>query len=198
MAKHFEKRRRVYYAMLNIPTAVRPAFNNKRKLLKSLKTESVSQAQVRVLPIIAEWKNQIEIAKGTSTGDKFLDDVALARRDAQRLRNQGVPDWEIQAAQEEVAISEALGPDNSQNHGDDGQLFDAVSVALDNRLLLSEHIDSYLKTTSVTLKTKEMIRRDLVRFTSKFRFADDATQRAVRDWANIDLEEANLALATRR
>ena len=71
-------------------------------------------------------------------------------------------------------------------------------MALDNRLLLSEHIDSYLKTTSVTLKAKEMIRRDLVRFTLKFRFADDATQRAVRDWANIDLEEANLALATRR
>jgi len=198
MAKHIERRRRVYYAMLNIPIAVRPAFNNKRKLLKSLETESISQAQVRVLPIIAEWKNQIEIAKGTSTGDKFLDDVALARRDAQRLRDQGVPEWEIQAAQEEVAISEALGPDNTHNHGDDGQLFDAVSVALDNRLLLSEHIDSYLKTTSVTLKTKEMIRRDLVRFASKFRFADDATQRAVRDWANIDLEEANLALATRR
>ena len=198
MAKHIERRRRVYYAMLNIPIAVRPAFNNKRKLLKSLETESISQAQVRVLPIIAEWKNQIEIAKGTSTGDKFLDTVGLARRDAQRLRDQGVPEWEIQAAQEEVAISEALGPDNTHNHGDDGQLFDAVSVALDNRLLLSEHIDSYLNTTSVTLKTKEMIRRDLVRFTSKFRFADDATQRAVRDWANIDLEEANLALATRR
>ena len=89
MAKHFEKRRRIYYAMLNIPVAVRPAFNNKRKLLKSLKTESISQAQVRVLPIIAEWKNQIEIAKGTSTGDKFLDDVALARRDAQRLKWSG-------------------------------------------------------------------------------------------------------------
>ncbi|MDC0012462.1 hypothetical protein OAE29_04255 [Octadecabacter sp.] len=94
MAKHIERRRRVYYAMLNIPAAVRPAFNNKRKLLKSLETESISQAQVRVLPIIAEWKNQIEIAKGTSTGDKFLDDVGLARRDAQRLRSQGVLPFE--------------------------------------------------------------------------------------------------------
>lgn len=198
MGKHLEKRRRVYYAMLNIPIAVRPAFNNKRKLLKSLETESISQAQVRVLPIIADWKNQIDIAKGTSTGDKFLDDVGLARRDTQRLRSQGVPEWEIQAAQEEVAISEALGPDNTHNHGDGGQLFDAVSVAIGKRLLLSEYIDSYLNTTSVTLKTKEMIKRDLVRFSSKFQFADDATQRAVRDWANIDLEEANLALATRR
>ena len=152
MVKHIEKRRRVYYAMLNIPAAVRPAFNNKLKLLKSLETESISQAQVRVLPIIADWKNQIEIAKGTSTGDKFLDDVGLARQDAQRLRSQGVPEWEIEEAQEQVAISEALGPDNTHEHGDGGHLFDAVSVALGRRLLLSEHIDSYLKTTSVTLK----------------------------------------------
>jgi hypothetical protein len=108
MGKHIERRRQVYYAMLNIPAAVRPAFNNKRKLLKSLETESISQAKVRVLPIIADWKNQIEIAKGTSTGDKFLDTVSLARRDAQRLRNQGVPDWEIQAAQEQVGTCQQL------------------------------------------------------------------------------------------
>ena len=140
MGKHIERRRRVYYAMLNIPAAVRPAFNNKRKFIKSLKTESISQAQVRVLPIIADWKDQIEIAKGTSTGDKFLDAVGMARRDAQQLRNQGVADWEIQAAQEEVATSAALGPDNSYDSGNDGVLFDAVSVALGNKLLLSEHI----------------------------------------------------------
>ena len=198
MVKHIEKRRRVYYAMLNIPAAVRPAFNNKRQLLKSLETESISQAQVRVLPIIADWKNQIEIAKGTSTGDKFLDDVSLARRQAQRLRSKGFPEWEIQAAKEEVAINEALGPNNAYNNGDDCQLLGSVSVVSGKRLMMSEHIDSYLKTKSVTPKIKEMIRRDLVRFTSKFRFVYDATQRAVRHWANIDLEEANLALATRR
>ena len=198
MAKHIEKRRRVYYAMLNIPAAVRPAFNNKRKFLKSLETESISQAQVRVLPIIAEWKNQIEIAKGKSTGDKFLDTVDLLRRDAQRLRGLGFPEGEIQAAQEDVAMNAALGNEHTNDRGDGGKLLDAVSVASDEKLLLSEHIDSYLNTKSVTPKTNDMIRRDLVRFTSKFRFADDATNRAVRDWAGIEMEEANLALATRR
>ncbi|XOY55595.1 MAG: tyrosine-type recombinase/integrase [Rhodobacterales bacterium] len=198
MAKHIEKRRRVYYAMLNIPAAVRPAFNNKRKLIKSLETESISQAQVRVLPIIADWKNQIEIAKGKSTGDKFLDAISMVRRDAQRLKNHGVSDWEIKLAQEEVAMGAALGPENTYHGGDGGHLYDAVSIAHGDRLLLSEHVEAYLSTTSVTLKTKEMIRRDLVRFVSKFRFADDATQRAVRDWANIDLDEAKLAVATRR
>ena len=39
MTKYIEKRRRVYYTMLNIPEAVRPIFK-KRKFLKSLETDT--------------------------------------------------------------------------------------------------------------------------------------------------------------
>ena len=175
---------------MEIPNSLRSMFG-KPRFVTSLDTDSLSVAQMRVLPVIAEWKHQLDVAKGNpNSGNIFLDTVTKVRQDILRLKAKGVPDHEIQAAHEEVAM-----PDGS---GDWSDLFDAVSVAHGTRMLLSEHIESYLNTKDVTLKTLEMIRRDLVKFTTKFRFAEDATRRSVVTWANVTLgEELGLSVATR-
>ena len=151
MPKHLDKRRRQWYAYLNIPAGLRPIFG-RRRFLKSLETESLSIAEVRVLPIIAEWKHQIAVAKGNPIGDSFEDKVAKVRQHTLKLKAQGVPDHDIQRAHDEIAMTEALGDNNSYKSGDEGNLLDAASVAHGTKMLLSEHVENYLQTKDVTTR----------------------------------------------
>ena len=100
-------------------------------------------------------------------------------------------------AQEEVAMSEALGPNN--DYGGDYTLYDTVSVAHGSAILLREHVDDFLASRDVAPKTADMQRRDLMLFVKQFHYAHDATKAKVRQWVNVALgTEQGLSLATRR
>lgn len=191
-------RRRQWYAVLEIPKSLRQHFNRSRFVL-SLKTDSLSLAEQKVLPVIAEWKRQIAIAKGidVGSGDELLATLARVRQDSQIKQNSGIADHEIQMAQEEVAMIEALGPKNDYdgNH----QLSDAVSVAYGEIHLLREYVQEFLASRDVTPKTADMQRRDLMLFVTKFKYAHNATKAKVKEWVNVTLgAEQGLSLATRR
>ena len=100
-------------------------------------------------------------------------------------------------AQEEVALSEYLG---DKNEGDGPTtLYDAISVAHGNEVLLREHVDEFFASRDVGPKTADMQRRDLMLFIKQFPYASDATRVKVRDWVNVTLgTEQGLSLATRR
>ncbi|QEX16853.1 hypothetical protein FRZ44_21480 [Hypericibacter terrae] len=65
MPAYIQKRRRRWYAVLEIPEAVREAVG-KPRFVKSLQTESETVARRRALPLVALWKRQIEKANGNS------------------------------------------------------------------------------------------------------------------------------------
>ena len=113
MPKFLLKQRQGWYAVLEIPKALRKHFG-KVRFKQSLETDSLSIANSRVLPVIAEWKRRVAIAKGLEIGsdDELLATLALVRQDTQRHRSKGVPDYEIRMAQEEVAIAEYVGEKN--------------------------------------------------------------------------------------
>ncbi|MDA8999839.1 hypothetical protein N9J20_01150, partial [bacterium] len=198
MPKFLLKQRQGWYAVLEIPKALRKHFG-KVRFKQSLETDSLSIANSRVLPVIAEWKRQVAIAKGLEIGsnDELLTTLALVRQDTQRHRSKGVPDYEIRMAQEEVALSEYLG---DKNEGDGPTtLYDAISVAHGNEVLLREHVDEFFALRDVAPKTADMQRRDLMLFVKQFPYASDATRAKVRDWVNVTLgTEQGLSLATRR
>src|SRR5690348_14982036 len=73
---YLQKRRRRWYAILEIPAAVRPRFGNKPRFFQSLETESRSVAERRVLPVVAAWKREIATAKN----EPVDDDAAYFRR----------------------------------------------------------------------------------------------------------------------
>lgn len=198
MSRYLQRRRRQWYAVLEIPKALRQHFN-KPRFVMSLKTDSLSSAEQKVLPIIAEWKRQIAIARGidVGSGDELLATLARVRQDSQIKQNSGIADHEIQMAQEEVAMIEALGPNNDYdgNH----KLSDAVSVAYGESHLLREHVKEFLASRDVTPKTADMQRRDLMLFVTKFEYAHEATKAKVKEWVNVTLgAEQGLSLATRR
>ena len=164
----------------------------------SLKTDSLSSAEQKVLPIIAEWKRQIAIARGidVGSGDELLATLARVRRDAQVKLSRGVADYDIQMAQEEVAMNEALGPSN--DYSGDYTLIDAVSVAHGESHLMVEHIEEYLSSKDLAPKTVDMQRRDINVFSEEFPYAHNATRDKVLEWVNVTLgTEQGLSLGTR-
>ena len=80
----------------------------------SLRTESQSVAEKKVLPVILEWKKQIDLAKSLDIGsdDELLASIMRVRQDIQKAKSQGLDVVERQMAHEEVAMDVALGREN--------------------------------------------------------------------------------------
>ena len=62
MPSYLQKRRRRWYAILEIPKALRPHFG-KHRFIQSLETESRTIAERRVLSVVAWWKQEIANAR---------------------------------------------------------------------------------------------------------------------------------------
>ena len=101
MPRYLEKRRRQWYAILEIPKALRPTFG-KARFKQTLQTESLTVAETRVLPLVHQWKRLIEAAR--SNDGSLASLTNQFRLHAERLKNTGVPDHEIQMAQEDIAV----------------------------------------------------------------------------------------------
>ena len=197
MPKYLQKRRRQWYAILEIPKILRQQLGRPR-FVQSLETESLSVAEKKVLPVIVGWRRQIDLARGADIGtdDELLATVMRVRQDTQRAKVDGRELAELQMAQEEVAMMEALGPNNDYSGSD--KLFNAVSIAHGKTHLLREHVEEFLASRDVAPKTTDMQRRDLGLFADKFQYAHDATRPKVMDWVNVTLgAEQNLSLGTR-
>ena len=60
---YLQKRRRRWYAVLNVPQDVRAHFG-KPKFVQSLKTENEATARGLVGPVVAHWKQLIQVQRG--------------------------------------------------------------------------------------------------------------------------------------
>ena len=188
MPKFYEKRRQKYYAVLDVPKALRDQLGVSRRFIKSLQTDSESIARIRVLPVIAKWKQEIVLAKASgNSGNHLLDSVVRVRQDAQRLKGKGVDEHDIQWIHEDVAMSEALGDKN--DYSGDYSLANAVSVVHGAGILLSEHIEEHLDSKDTTQKSKDMAKTTLLAFCKDFLLAEDVTEGRVRDWIIRTMEQ---------
>ena len=199
MPKHLQKRRRLWYAVLDVPKVLHEHLG-KRKFIQSLDTDSQLVAEGRVLSVVAGWKKQIALAKksGDGTGDALLDTVTKVRQDSKRLQAKGTSDEDIKWIHEDVAVSVALGERNDGSG--DPTLANAVSVVHSGGMLLVEHIDEYFDSKTTEQKSKDMARRDLLTFFKQFPFPEDATRQKVIKWINVELDSRStkkLSLATK-
>ena len=184
LPKYLIKRRRVWYAIMEIPKALRPKFN-KARLKQSLQTESLSIAEKRVRPVIVEWKRQIEIARVGSTD--IESKVFKWRRLMDESRMAGWTEQEIEDTSLDVLDR------------DDSDAEQVHQIAFGKKHLLSEHIQSYIATQTTEQKSKDMARADIKRFSAKFQFAQDVTKKSLIRWVEDDLiGQLGLSTATCR
>ena len=187
MPRYLLKQRQGWYAVLEIPKSVRKTFG-KSRFKQTLQTDSISVARQRVLPFIAEWKRLIQLAR--NGGGTVSVEAELFRLKKQELFKQGVPERDIDEALFDIAVN---------LHRDPDMAVQALSVANEEWLLLSDHIGAYLASASSMDKPKtvDMKRGVLVKFTQRFTYAHDVTKRGMIDWVENELMgKEGLSVAT--
>ena len=184
MPEYLIRRRRVWYAVLEVPKALRPKFG-KVRLKQTLQTESLSIAEARVRPVIVEWKRQIELARSGATNLEAK--VFKWRRLVDESRMTGMTEAEIEDASLDVLDRD--DPDSEHVH----------QVTFGKKHLLTEHIDSYIASLTTEQKSQDMARADIKRFSAKFKFAQDVTKKSLIRWVEDDLiAQKGLSAATCR
>lgn len=178
------QRRRVWYAVMEVPKALRNKFG-KARLKQTLQTESLSIAEARVRPVVVEWKRQIELARSGATNLEAK--VFKWRQLANESRQSGWSESEVMDMSLDVL------------DGDDPDSDDVHQITFGKKHLLSEHIDSYIATLTTEQKSQDMARADIKRFAKKFKFAQDVTKKSLIKWVEDDLmAQRGLSAATCR
>jgi len=89
MPSYLQKRRRLYYAVLEIPKALRSRLDGKARFIRSLETDSLTVARRRVGPIVSGWLADLERARGGGDQTPAEQDAAFFRK---ALREAGDPE----------------------------------------------------------------------------------------------------------
>ncbi len=198
MPSYLQKRRRRWYAILEIPKALRPHFSNKPRFVQSLETESHTVAERRVLQVVAAWKKEIATARNEP------DDIVAWQPDFV-VRGRSFPRPPVSANALRRALQNAKSEEQRQTILDEieeaAHWIGAVNVdqigqapssdpeaqrfyatATGALIPFSEHLDEWLTTSRVTTKTQDMQRSDVQRFAAKFAMVQDVIRPEVRRW----------------
>jgi len=185
MPSYLQKRRRRWYAVVEIPTPLRSRFGGKPRFVQTLETDSLAAAQRRALPIVAAWQRRIAEARG----EPQADDAAFFRR---ALRNASPTAYA--AIMEQIADhADALGAVEV----DLGAL---PSAAPEARAFygdatgtpLGDHLEAWLAASRVTAKTRDRHRADVLRFAAVFPTVAAVDKGGVPDGATNSLGDPRL------
>ena len=192
MPKFLQRRRRQWYGVLEIPKALRPLFG-KARFIQSLKTESLTTAEQRVLLVVGKWKALIiDARRAGGIGNLALEaEVRRLRYEYDRLQVEPEDAWMYDDGLTNAveSIAEKYPESGSEVHARiTGK---AVSI--------TEFVDDWLSTLDNEPKTIDMKKSDVLRFAQTFRLASDATQKQVQKWAADELmEKQGLSAKTAR
>ncbi|MGE4049340.1 MAG: DUF6538 domain-containing protein, partial [Acetobacteraceae bacterium] len=192
---YLQRRRRLWYAVLEIPSDLRLMFSGKRRFIRSLGTDSESKAKRDALAVVGGWMRELDRAR-TRQGVPVSGDAEFFRR---ALRD-------ATTAEERAGVLEQID-DRAAHlaaiHGDYGQPGSTVpevqelfAVATGKRVPTLEHLDEWLATLRTIPKTKDMQAADVKRFAAKFPLLRDIDRPAVRRWATSLLNDEGLAPKT--
>lgn len=185
--QYLQKRRRRWYAVLEIPKPLRPKFDGKARFVQSLETDSLSEAERLKWPLIGAWKEEIEAAR-TGKRSTRRDPIDLAQDLAQARNTKDAATREVR---------EGLLSDTAwELYEKDPKLADTfVQIAENESVLTSKHIDDWLATTKNEPKTIDMKRSDVRRFATKFKYTHQIDKRAIQKWV-YELQQGEHGLAT--
>ncbi|MDW4500064.1 tyrosine-type recombinase/integrase [Sulfitobacter sp. D35] len=178
MPRYLERRRRRWYAVLDIPKDVREPFGKKRHV-ESLGTDSLSEAERLVLPKIALWKSQFQaLRSGSNDALHVLAEqwrAEFSSADADVLETL---DGLLQDKAEEIAWR------NPKAASRFNEIVRGESISLEI------HVDRWLASLTGAPKSTDMKRSDVRRFIEVFPYSSDVSQQGVQGWI-YDLETQN-------
>ncbi|MEP2953168.1 MAG: tyrosine-type recombinase/integrase [Sulfitobacter sp.] len=188
--RYLQKRRRRWYAVLDVPKALRPALGGTPRFVESLQTESLTEAERLVPLVIARWKAELDdVRSGTPRQQMDVKERALGWRDAIDSSTDDERDAIQHVLSDQVEMAERSEP---------GSGVALYRFATRQWVDTSEHVEEWLSTLDNEPKTKDMKRSDLSRFSSRFRLTSKVGRKEVQRWVYDLQHEEGLKLATIR
>ena len=196
---YLEKRRRRWYAVMEIPKKLRPRFG-KVRFVQSLGTESRTEAERKVHAVIGAWKEQLADEHWPSIdysirGKTYSREVQHPAILFQKLGNAKTEDKRQAILLEIEDAASHIGAINVENIGDpptsDTEAQDYYARAIGQLVGFTDHLDEWLSTSRTTAKTQDMNRTVINRFASEFPKVQNVTRPKVRRWINKLMSEVS-------
>jgi len=178
MPSYLQKRRRLWYAILEIPKPFRNHFG-KARFVQSLETDSRTTAERRVLPVVTAWKKEI----ATARDEPVDDDAAYWRRKLRKAKDEEGRQTILEQIEHAAWDIGAINVDNiGDQPSSDPEARQFVASATGQVVSFTEHLGEWLSTSRATAKTQDMQRSDVKRFAREFQMVQDVTRPEVRRW----------------
>lgn len=183
MPKHLEKQWNTWHAVVYVPKDVQPYFGGKTRFSQTLQTDSLTEAEVKKLPLVAEWKELIKAAR-QARGPVNVEDIAARvrlLRDEIRRKWQGFED----DAMLELASNLRDHPD--QDHAD--ELLNRVTGDWNPT---ADYIEEWLEDAEYQPKTADEARTNVQQFCKTFHIFEKVTRKDLEGWVEGLLAERSI------
>ncbi len=191
-ARHITKRYRTWYAVLDIPAAVRDHFGGLRKFSKTLETHSETQALVRAPFLIAKWQAEIARARGTTMDPLEADVQWVKKLQSEESVARASGDGWVYDKDDDVH-GENPGADAikdmwrdflvDMDRKDPGRAKEVFERATGKTVPTLEHLEAHLADVDCTDRSRDLKRADVTRLARQFPTTADVTRKAVRLWS---------------
>lgn len=168
-----------------IPADVQHIFG-KRAFKQTLKTSDRTVAITRAAPLIAQFKDAIEQARGNPT--QLLEDyLAHTQKQLRQLRSDPATDDVAIDAIEQEALDRLLAANRVQYAEQlpkdaEAEVISAYKVVTGQHTLFAGPLDEYIASRRVEPKTEARDRHAVNKFASRTRVIEDVDRQAVRDF----------------
>lgn len=203
LPSYLERQWNTFHVTLKIPKDVQPFFR-KTKFYKSLETDSIEEANIKKLPVIANWKIQIKVARKTIDHNPLSNaDELVAYYKAELKAN-----W---VGFEEEGLSHLAGVIDETYFRDwSRQTWDGIPQRLDTSAAekeaafavykrvsgewcaTNEYIEEFVDQARYTKQTADECNRSLKLFTNRFRVFETITQREIEAWVLELLDDTKI------
>lgn len=167
---NIEQRNGLWYAVVMIPKDVQ-ADLGKMKFIQSLQTSSKQVAQVRALPLIAQWKAAIRQARGET--DALVKEALAWKRD-------------IAAADDAETVALVLSDRTEELESEIGRekASEFFKVATGQATLLKPLYTEWKEQLDLAPKTVDQMGRDVEKLVQYFGILEKITPKGVKAWAD--------------
>ena len=173
MTSHIQKRRRRWYATLDVPKDLRAAVGQPRRV-KSLETEDRAVAERRAARLVSEWKSEFARLRVGHADDPQAADLIFFRKALSSSNSTAGIEATEELLQEYAEKMEARGEDGMTFYRRaTGQLTDTL-----------EHLEPWLSRQNIEPKTVDMKRSDVKRFAGRFPVVQTVARKDVRLWVD--------------
>jgi len=183
-----ERRRRLWYALHDIPADVQAKLSYGRRFVASLKTEDRNDALRRKATLEMKIRREIAAARNT-TSDPIEADAAFWRsrldEAASHQERELILDFVADEAQERLEkLARINGMQDMTELPDDPEISRFYKMATGQMIKLTEKLDEWLDTLDNIQRTKDQKRSCIVKFAEKYPFIQDVSRKVVQQWAN--------------